>query len=281
MSHFHDDEFRAAFPDEAPLLSPRDRWLARMAILGAAIAALVAFELTSEPAISVWLFCLKFGFGDFHNAVWLFRRDRFQSRRWINSLWHLAAGFYRIFFAALAFIIVVVLALAFFPAINQELLGGKGMAHETKVAGRVVVAMFFPAGICGALAVLWSLAARHKAWVGKVVSRARRTSVWPPSLAQAQGFEVNRARLVAVFSALFVWAATVFLGTRFLESFIGNSPFASILLCVALLISGAALLLSFRDYLLPRILAPSPSYCWPIVEEDEDPSFRIAPRMDR
>src|SRR6516162_1950955 len=78
-------------------------------------AAILLFELTAQPVLSVPLLCAKFGWEDFSTGWWLWQRDPNRRRGSVHFCWYLASGLSRVANFAVAVVLAWILVAAAVP----------------------------------------------------------------------------------------------------------------------------------------------------------------------
>lgn len=250
------------FDPEASLFSDREKWMARGAFFVLGVLAFAAFELTTNPALSTILLCVKFGFRDFGTAAWLWRRDPNKSRGFSCWCWYSARAFFKICTASFIFAIGVVFV---FNAVHGvDFANNAPPVHWVAALALWLACCAFATVLCftGACAAWFS---RSKVWVGVEARHARKRNAWPPEALDEPSGEsnFNRARGVAISSALSA------LGLTFMFVILGpgltweNSVIIPFVLAAASSpFWGWALVRRPARLLGARILAASPADCW-------------------
>ncbi len=223
--------------------------------------AWLLFELHANSSLVAVVACLKFGWYDFRNGLWLWRRDPIAQRGQTHFWFYLALAFWKISLTAVAltfgiWLVTSSLRLAFPGA---EILG----------------ALFALWVSCG-LATLstWIgcyLAWRRgmKVWVDSTVSWFRKRQIWPP-----EPFGTNKlhplllgADVVAVTVSL-VFGVVIGVALAQVQQIHGGL----LVLCVMfslILVAGGLLMLT--EHLAKTLGTLSPAKCWTPAEPPDDP----------
>lgn len=234
------------------------------------ILGFLAFELTTNPILGVFVACLKPGLEDGRTAFWLVRTDPNRSRGWACCFMFLAAGFWKTFAWSIA--------LGVFLVCLSRLLEG-GAVMQDSLTGSLFAALFgfVILILSSALAVGSALLARTRVWVSRDVHRARREGAWPPSTRvrpeannQADALMMPMLLVVCVGLVASIVLAAISVAMAKLADGAGGVIGLTV---IVLMIAGSALILVLRDTITFRIVAGSASACWPpdevLPEEDE------------
>ncbi len=127
------------FPDDS-WVSPRERFLGRMAWVILAGLGFLVFDLTAHPSLGVAVFCLKFGLDRFKTAFWLLRTDPIRRRGFVLCLFHLARSISRVIMSAFIFIIgSAIVVYLFRQAQPMKGLARNPLFQEMHFAGYIVL----------------------------------------------------------------------------------------------------------------------------------------------
>jgi hypothetical protein len=257
-----DDHLAALTEEEA---TPR-RWRWPFTWLGLLAVGWVVYELTAQPVLGAITVCLKFGWEDFQTAHWLRRRDPDVSRGRTCGWLYFASGLWKIAIVALLMSIA-------FGAITD---GGRGAALPNPGGVYLGTLLTSVLGLGLSALATWhavELAYRShtRLWLDYAVHRARRRSVWPPSvLCDGRSNRVGRLLLTTlIVTVAFLLGMTLALMAALHTGQFG--PLDACLLSVAcLLVTSSPLIILFcRDLLIRWVQAASPYDCW---GEDEEPA---------
>src|SRR5262245_54280273 len=138
-------------------------------------AAILLFELTAQPVLSVPILCAKFGWEDFSTGWWLWRRDPYRQRGRVHFCLYLASGLARVANCAIAVVVVWILVVAAFPQVALNNIGGWNQAAVGFVTG---LGCLFASGLAAFVALVAADWFRIKVWMSPQVNRARRQGRW-------------------------------------------------------------------------------------------------------
>lgn len=214
--------------------------------------AWLLFELTANSALVAVVACLKFGWYDFRNGLWLYRTDPRKERGLASFFFYLALGFWKISLSAVALtfgILIVTSSLQLaFP--GAEILG-------------TLFSLWFSCGLATlstwiACGLAWKR--NLKVWVDSTMTYSRKHNIWPPA-----PFGTNKLHpLLLAAGVVAVTASLVFgiiVGVALAEG--NNLQGGWIVIGVMLgLILFAGGLLAVTEYLAKTICAPHWSECW-------------------
>ena len=235
-------------------------WPAGLVWIIVAGTAWLLFELHANSSLVAVVACLKFGWYDFRNGLWLWRTDPFPKRGGTHFWFYLALAFWKISLTAvgLTFGILIVTSSLRMGFPGAEILG----------------AMFSLWVSCGLATVsTWLgcyLAWRRgvRVWVDSTVSYSRKRDIWPP-----EPFGTNKlhplllgAGVVAVTVSLVLG---IIVGVALAEA--KQVHGGVLVLCVMfglIFVSGGLLVLT--EYLARTIGTSSPAKCWTPAAPPED-----------
>jgi hypothetical protein len=234
--------------------SPRRTWRWPIGWFGLLALAVLVYEVTRSPALGAVFVCLKFGWEDGRTARWFWKNDPFATRRrslfWLYLAWGLCKT------AAVAFLLSWAFAIITPPnqlpqPPPQALLAWTSTFLTTLVA-------FALSALMTILAIGYALRGGCRLWLDSAVHRARRQDVWPPT-SFCQG-RPNRFVPLLTTALLFI-IFVLLLIVSILAAWTRHQGFA---ICVpVLMIAAPVALLVARDLLVRKLLAESPSECWP------------------
>jgi hypothetical protein len=267
---------------ESASLDLIDARAARWLHIAAWVIALVVFELTANPALVVFVGCLKFGWTQFRAARWLRRNDPDRARgracRWFYMSW----GMWRISGVAFLLIMVAASLLNWF----RQLMGAAPKppdALPTQLIAGIAVALlgFAFAMITSTFGFVTAWRNRVKVWVGDEAIAAFRRREWPPNGPARSWNRIVPMCLVGMTVAVSL-GSTLVIGigsgvVALARSLIGEQAavtawklgasvgFIGALILIAWLVDGSKL----------RIHAASPADCWPHQEGTPPSSSQI------
>jgi hypothetical protein len=234
-------------PDDA-----RSTWLPPLAWSLFILLALIAFELTAQPAVSAVVLCCKFGWNDLRTGVWLRRRDPWPARgracSWFCFAWALAKIALAAFVSAEVVFVLIHVIERNGPAPVNPPNSFIGVALLLLIA--MPVAAFFAAVGC-----VVARRGRIRVWIDPSLHRARETGHWPPEFTEPRQDDLsNRA----------AWARAAMLAVMFV---------LNLTLCVVLVLAfhpvlsivvgGAGLIATIA--LCTNTVARHPAECWGIA----------------
>jgi len=86
----------------------------------AVVIAWISFELTAQPAVGVVISCLKFGWNDACDAIWLWRTDPHRGRARACSCFCLSLAMYKVVMATTFILMLLVLILKKLDFANNQ-----------------------------------------------------------------------------------------------------------------------------------------------------------------
>lgn len=210
-------------------------------------AAVVCFELTANPALSVALGCLKFGWHDFQLGHRLKRADPNRARGRVCARFYVAWGLWKIS--------IVATGLMFGAAILSAFILGRNRNPNPPVADPAFIAFMTACGLAtlgfGLSAIVTSFAAlsalRHRirVWVGEQDNQVKKLLM---------------SALITHFTVLGLFLAIAFGGQIFAQP---RSPAFVQALVFGVLFGVPVMIVTVLGTLEHRIVATSPEQCWP------------------
>ena len=226
--------------------------------------AWLLFDLFMQPVLSICMASFKFGWNDFANGFWLWRKDSDRRRGRACLVFYVATGLWRItvttFAITLLGLVVYGIWIRLNPAAQNWGRNPGGDDIVTGVSMMIVTSCFVLSSLSTWLAIWMGLRNRVQVWIDSTVRYSRRNGVWPP---EPQGKnQVSRA----VTSSL-VFLSTILIGTAIgvlvsAAQQAGPVPEALIALPVLGTIGCAVILLAGRSWLLRKLAAATPADCW-------------------
>lgn len=214
--------------------------------------AWLLFELTANSSLVAVVACLKFGWYDFRNGVWLWRKDPHRERGQTCLWFYLALGFWKISLTAVALtfgILILTSSLRLgFP--GPEILGA---LHSLWIScGLATIFTYI------ACASAWKRGL--KIWVDSTITWSRKNKVWPP-----EPYGTNKLHpLLLAAGVVAVTVSLVFgiiIGVALAERGIIQGGWVVISVMVALILISGGLLMVTES--LAKTICPShPSHCW-------------------
>lgn len=214
--------------------------------------AWLLFELTANSSLVAVVACLKFGWYDFRNGLWLWRTDPRHGRGQTCFFFYLALGFWKISLTAVALtfgILVVTSSLRLaFP--GAEILGALFSLWVS--CGLATISTWIACGLA------WKR--RLKVWVDSSISYSRKNDIWPP-----EPFGTNKLHpLLLAAGVVAVTASLVFgiiIGVALAEGQKVQGGWVVIGVMLGLILFAGGLL-AVTEYLAKTICAPHSSECW-------------------
>lgn len=176
---------------------PARPWLRGAVIWGLVLyVALVAYELTANPALAVVTVSLKMGWGRFATAAWLWRRDPVRPRGRAAFWFYLGAGFWVA--AVTGFVLFLLI-----PNVDRGRAAGAG--NNVAVEAFLGAAIAWGAGtnlaaVCFLIAARLAAKGGYRLWLHADVVRACDRDEWPPLRGDA-----NRAAFPVCVSVVFLF----------------------------------------------------------------------------
>ena len=229
-----------------------------------AAAGFIIFELTSDPALTVVVGCVKFGWDELATARWLRRNDPDRRRGRIVGRFYTAWSLWKISMVAAAMMFLIV---AIFGVLSKKAGIGPGLGQPPpgfSTAISVAILGFVASALTSIVAVLSAWRNGTRVWLGHEARAARREGVWPPSWMTLSRSRGNRVPMI-ILSALIT--ITTALGMFLLLAPLGG-PGKRIgatggAVVLAMMFVLPVFLLVAREFFAKRIAAKTPWECWP------------------
>lgn len=245
--------------------------------------AWLIFDLFTQPVLSIFVASFKFGWNDFANGFWLWRKDPNFRRGRTCFVFYTATGLWRITVTTFSVTLLGLLVYGFWVAVNPQELAANGKQGDDIVTGvsfLIVMLCFVLSSVSTWLAIYLGLKNRVRVWIDSTVRFSRRNRIWPPE-------PVGENQLSRAVTSSLVFLSAILIGTAIgvLASAADRAaPITEWLIALPVLAtvgSGVTLLVG-RSWLLRKLAANSPADCWgPIPgtnaevselrEEDLDP----------
>ena len=250
---FEIDERR---PEQAALLRHWD-WFLVLSV------AWLLFDLFMQPVLSIVIASFKFGWNDFANGFWLWRKDVDRRRGRACFVFYVATGLWRITVTTFAITLLGLFVYGFWLAMNpQERAANQNQGNDilTGVSMMIVSFCFVLSSLSTWLAIAMGLKSRVRVWIDSSVRLSRKSAIWPPEPHGKN--QVSRS----VTSSL-VFLSTILIGTAIdvlasAAKKAGPVPEALIALPILGAIACAVILLAGRSWLLRKLSAATPADCW-------------------
>lgn len=229
--------------------------------------AWLLFEMFAQPAVSIVAASLKFGWTDFANGFWLWRRDPLSARGRTCGMFYTAAGFWRITVTTLLLLLVAGVTIGVINSIQrpagQRPPAGVDDAVLAGISALVISFCFVLSALTTLTATLMALRLKLKIWLDPRVRECRRFSEWPP---RPRGDnQISRVVTTSlVFLSMVLLSVSFAVAAQFGGRGARGQGFPWLMLVPTAGIFGAAgLILGGRDWVLKRISASAPPACWP------------------
>lgn len=237
-------------------------WPVGLASLLLAGLAWLLFDLTANSALVAVVACLKFGWHDFRNGLWLWRTDPLSKRGQTCFFFYLALGFWKISLTAVALtfgILVVTSSLRLaFP--GAEILG-------------TLFSLWISCGLATLstwLACFLAWKRELNIWVDSTVTYSRKHDLWPP-----EPFGANRLHSLLLAGGIVAATATlvfsIVIGVFIAEQQAAEAGWVALGVILGLVLFAGGLL-AVTGYLAKTICASHWSACWKPTEKRRDPS---------
>jgi hypothetical protein len=243
----------------------RSAWLRHWDWFFVLSLAWLLFDLFMQPVLSICIASFKFGWNDFANGFWLWRKDQNHRRGRTCFVFYLATGLWRITVTTFAITLLGLLVYGVWLAINpQEQAANRNQGNDivTGVSMVIVMFCFVLSSVSTWLAISMGLRNRVRVWIDSTIRYSRRSRIWPPEpLGKNQVSRVVTSSLI--FLVTFLIVGTIFvLASRRGRAPQPVQPLPIIAELVSSMIGGAAFLLAGRSWLLRKLAATSPADCW-------------------
>ena len=246
------------FDPWATLETTEQQWPERMVMPALLCLAWLLFELTANPALSVMVACLRFGWEDFRTACWLLRVDPTPARAKTGFWFYLASGVWK---TALVPVIAVLIL-----GISWGLFAPRAIRMDGAAAQQVLSALAMGAGASAALVLLvaigvvQALLGNVRIWVHHDLHRSRRGNHWPPEWTRPVWQHDNRGRAILATALIAVTIGTPIVLFRAAVQLDPGGEVAAVLAMVF----GTPILSTFvYAALRSRVFAHRPWQCWP------------------
>ena len=226
--------------------------------------AWLLFDLFMQPVLSICIASFKFGWNDFANGFWLWRKDSERRRGRTCLVFYLATGLWRITVTTFGVTLLGLVIYGIWIGINPA---GRNWERNqgdddivTGVSMMIVMFCFVFSSLSTWLAIWMGLRNRVRVWIDSTVRYSRRNGVWPP---EPQGKnQVSRAvtSSLVFLSAILVGTAVGVLASAAKRA--GPVPEIMIALPILAVIVCGVILLAGRSWLLRKLAATSPADCW-------------------
>ncbi len=232
-------------------------------------AGLLVFELTAQPALSVPILGLKFGWEDFLTACWFRRSDPYHRRGCVHFWLFVAAGLLKAALTAAIMLIPIFSLLVFFGQPNRP-----GNAPLLLHFVAALVTTFGGIGLAGAAALATSIVALRngiQVWLEVRLHHARRENTWPPTCG-----DVNEAYgvLMTAVIPIFLLASGLVLGSVTLLHLslqgcdVGLQVFLGAAATAIILAAATNAAVRYKRAIEQRVIAKKHADCW----RAEDPA---------
>jgi hypothetical protein len=225
--------------------------------------AWLLFDLFTQPVLSIVMASFKFGWNDFANGFWLWRKDSNRRRGRTSLVFYMATGLWRITVTTFAVTLLGLLVYGFWLAMNpQERAANQKQGNDilTGVSMMIVSFCFVLSSLSTWLAIAMGLKNRVRVWIDSSVRLSRKNGIWPP-----EPYGKNQVSRAVTSSLVFL--STILIGTAIgvlgsAAKRAGPVPEWLIALPILATIGCGVILLAGRSWLLRRLAATSPADCW-------------------
>ena len=245
--------------------------------------AWLLFDLFTQPVLSIVMASFKFGWNDFANGFWLWRKDSNRRRGRTSLVFYMATGLWRITVTTFAVTLLGLLVYGFWLAMNpQERAVNQKQGNDilTGVSMMIVSFCFVLSSLSTWLAIAMGLKNRVRVWIDSSVRLSRKNGIWPP-----EPYGKNQVSRAVTSSLVFL--STILIGTAIgvlgsAAKRAGPVPEWLIALPILATIGCGVILLAGRSWLLRRLAATSPADCWDAeVSGGAEIRRSIEPEQDR
>jgi uncharacterized membrane protein len=237
--------------------------------------AWLLFEMFADPALSIVVCAIKFGWKDFTNALWLWRKDPVVNRARAVGAFNIAAGFWRITVGTLALIVAAMI-------INGIIVGaqrGPFNPEDGMLAGFTMIIItlcFVLSSMTTYVAMILSWCGKLRVWLDPTVKYSRKRKEWPP---RPTG---NNQLSRVITTSLILLAVAIIVGSVIIIATMGKKgqhPGPLIFVPMIAIVLSALLILGGRERILNSLAADSPQECWqtgvvvPFEDDDDDADY--------
>ena len=248
---------------------PRDRRRSAVAWGVLLTAAIVVYELTTQPGLAGLTLALKAGLRDFRTAFWLRFRDPDPGRGAAHFWLYVCTGMGLTCLAALGLLVTL-----FAIVIGFRLRPGPVVADVAKGCGLTLLATFAVSLGAGFWAAVRAWLGGHRLWVSGGVHSFRRAGVWPPRPVERNAFPPLLALtgcgvvfvLLPTAYVLGMWAAP----GVFRRPQPGGNPPALVAFMVIWWVTLGAFVATWNP-LRSRLTARTPAEAWPDPPAPDNP----------
>lgn len=216
------------------------------------------FEVFAEPALSIVVCSVKFGWKDFANAIWLWRKDPKRNRARAVGAFNIANGFWRITVGTLALIAAATI-------VNGILIGmqrGALNKEDGVWAGltiMIITLCFVLSSMTTYVAMVLCWWGKLRVWIDPTVSYSRKRNLWPPRpTGENQISRVITTSLILLALAMIIGSVVVIaaMGRR------GQHPGPLVFVPMIAIVLSALLIMGGRERILKSLAADTPLECW-------------------
>ncbi len=228
--------------------------------------AWLLFDLFMQPVLSICIASFKFGWNDFANGLWLWRKDSERRRGRTCLIFYVATGLWRItvttFGVTLLGSVIYGIWSGLNPAAQNWGRNKPGDDIVTSVSMMIVMFCFVFSSLSTWLAICMGLRNRVRVWIDSTVRYSRRSGVWPP---EPQG----KNQLSRAVTSSLVFLSAILVGTAIgllisAAKRAGPVPEVVMALPILAIIACGVILLAGRSWLLRKLAAASPIDCWSV-----------------
>ena len=227
--------------------------------------AWLLFDLFMQPVLSICIASFKFGWNDFSNGFWLWRKDSDRRRGRTCLVFYTATGLWRITVTTFAITLLGLLVYGVWLAMNpQEQAANRNQGNDivTGVSMVIVMFCFVLSSLSTWLAISMGLRNRVRVWIDSTIRYSRRSGIWPPEpLGKNQVSRVVTSSLIFLVTTLFVVVISI-MASQAGRPAQPNPPLLIVVILVSTVIGSAVFLLAGRSWLLRKLAATSPAACW-------------------
>jgi hypothetical protein len=250
---------------------PRDRRRSAVAWGVLLTAAVIVYELTTQPGLAGLTLALKAGLRDFRTAFWLRFRDPEAGRGAANFWLYVCTGMGLTCFAALGLLVTLCVIVG-----GLRLRPGPVVTDVAKGCGLTLLATAAVSLLAGVWAAVRAGIGGHRLWLSGGVHAARRVGAWPPRPVGPNQFPAVLA--LTACGVIFVLLPSLYaLGTALAPGVFvrprPGGPNAPALVAFVLAWWAAVLLLvRYWNRLRLRLTARRPADAWPDPPAPADPT---------